>query len=121
MVAVDTETDGLDSIGAGLVGVSLAIAPNKACYIPLAHGGTDLFSDAPQMVAMDVAMAKLAGLLADDAVDLEASAADWEDAVTQAGRLLESTGAIDPAYTQAMIDSVQGSTIARARTVAPTL
>ncbi len=68
VVAVDTETDGLDSIGAGLVGVSLAIAPNKACYIPLAHGGTDLFSDAPQMVAMDVAMAKLAALLADDAV-----------------------------------------------------
>ena len=36
-IAVDTETDALDSMQAGLVGVSLAIAPGKACYIPLAH------------------------------------------------------------------------------------
>lgn len=51
-------------------------------------------------------MSTINQLLADDAVDLEARASGWEDAVTQAGRLLESTGAIDPAYTQAMIDSV---------------
>jgi hypothetical protein len=44
------------------------VAPNKACYIPLAHGGTDLFSDAPQMVPMDIAMEKLAGLLRDPSV-----------------------------------------------------
>ena len=54
-------------------------------------------------------MSTINQLLADDAVDLEASAADWEDAVTQAGRLLESTGAIDPAYTQAMIDSIHAN------------
>jgi DNA polymerase-1 len=68
VVAVDTETDKLDSIASRLVGVSLAVAPNKACYIPLAHGGTDLFSDAPQMVPMDIAMEKLAGLLRDPSV-----------------------------------------------------
>ncbi|MGB3140276.1 MAG: DNA polymerase I [Aestuariivirga sp.] len=38
-VAVDTETDSLDSMQAGLVGVSLSTAPGKACYIPLAHVG----------------------------------------------------------------------------------
>jgi DNA polymerase-1 len=38
-VAVDTETDSLDSMQAGLVGVSLATLPGKACYIPLAHVG----------------------------------------------------------------------------------
>ncbi len=36
-VAVDTETDSLDSMQAGLVGVSLSTTPGKACYIPLAH------------------------------------------------------------------------------------
>ncbi|MEQ1522980.1 MAG: DNA polymerase I [Aestuariivirga sp.] len=36
-VAVDTETDSLDSMQAGLVGVSLSTMPGKACYIPLAH------------------------------------------------------------------------------------
>jgi DNA polymerase-1 len=36
-VAVDTETDALDAMQAGLVGMSLATAPGKACYIPLDH------------------------------------------------------------------------------------
>jgi DNA polymerase I len=39
VVAVDTETDSLDSMQAGLVGVSLSTQPGKACYIPLAHVG----------------------------------------------------------------------------------
>jgi DNA polymerase I len=38
-VAIDTETDSLDPMQASLVGVSLAVAPGKACYIPLAHNG----------------------------------------------------------------------------------
>uniref|UniRef100_UPI003BAA1952 DNA polymerase I n=1 Tax=Stappia sp. TaxID=1870903 RepID=UPI003BAA1952 len=37
VVAVDTETTSLDAMQADLVGVSLATAPGKACYIPLAH------------------------------------------------------------------------------------
>ena len=38
-VAVDTETTSLDSSKAALVGVSLAVAPGRACYIPLRHRG----------------------------------------------------------------------------------
>ena len=38
-VAVDTETDSKDANRANLVGISLALAPNRACYIPLGHGG----------------------------------------------------------------------------------
>ena len=68
VIAVDTETDALDSIGAGLVGISLAVAPNRACYIPLAHGGSDLFSDAPQQVPLALAIAKLKPLLEDPSV-----------------------------------------------------
>lgn len=48
MVAIDTETTGLDTQKADLVGVSLALTPGKACYIPLAHvnpdGAGDLLS-----------------------------------------------------------------------------
>ena len=39
-IALDTETDSLDSMQANLVGVSLALAPGKACYIPLQHKAT---------------------------------------------------------------------------------
>ncbi|AGF73137.1 PTS sugar transporter subunit IIA [Corynebacterium halotolerans] len=51
-------------------------------------------------------MSTINELLADEAVDLDARASGWEDAVTQAGRLLERAGTIEPAYTRAMIDSV---------------
>jgi DNA polymerase I len=38
-VCIDTETDSLDAMQAKIVGASLALAPGKACYIPLAHKG----------------------------------------------------------------------------------
>jgi DNA polymerase-1 len=41
-VALDTETDCIDCIVAKLAGVSLATAPNRACYIPVGHSGADL-------------------------------------------------------------------------------
>jgi len=37
VIAVDTETSSLNPLEADLVGVSFCYAPNKACYIPLAH------------------------------------------------------------------------------------
>ena len=45
-VCFDTETDSLDPMQANLVGMSLALAPNRACYIPFGHraaGADDLF------------------------------------------------------------------------------
>ncbi|MCA3574875.1 MAG: DNA polymerase I, partial [Aestuariivirga sp.] len=39
-IALDTETDSLDSMRANLVGVSLALSPGKACYVPLQHKAT---------------------------------------------------------------------------------
>jgi DNA polymerase I len=68
LVAVDTETTSLDAIRADLVGVSLALGPNDACYIPLAHGGTDMFAQKPEQVPMAEALAALKPLLEDDAV-----------------------------------------------------
>ncbi|GAA0197032.1 DNA polymerase-1 [Brevundimonas nasdae] len=37
VVGFDTETDALSATHAGLCGVSLAVGPNEACYIPLTH------------------------------------------------------------------------------------
>ena len=73
LVAVDTETTSLDAMRADLVGVSLALGPNDACYIPLAHlneggGGDDMFAQRPQQVAMDAALAALKPLLEADSV-----------------------------------------------------
>ncbi len=76
IIAVDTETDALSSMQAGLVGISLAIEPGKACYIPLAHvgsgsqgtfdlgdGGSDAASDAPEQIPMDDVLAAMKPIL----------------------------------------------------------
>jgi len=37
VISVDTETSSLNPLETNLVGISFSYAPNKACYIPLAH------------------------------------------------------------------------------------
>ena len=77
VVAVDTETTGLDPFRAEIVGFSLAVAPHVACYVPLAHGkvkhenaGLDLAgaTEAPKQLDKAVALAALKGLLEDPAI-----------------------------------------------------
>jgi len=68
LVAFDTETDGLDATQARLIGFSLAVAPGLACYVPLAHGGTDLLSEKPEQIEMQAALDRLRPLLADPSV-----------------------------------------------------
>ncbi len=52
MVCVDTETTSLDAMQAGLCGVSLALAPNEACYIPCGHvAGEGLSFDGGEKIA----------------------------------------------------------------------
>ena len=62
-VCIDTETDSLDAMQANIVGVSLATAPGKACYIPLAHkgAGDGLFAAGLHegQIPLDQALAKL--------------------------------------------------------------
>jgi DNA polymerase-1 len=67
-VALDTETDCIDCIVAKLAGISLAIAPNRACYIPVGHSGADLLSDAPDQMPLQVVLQKLKPLLEDPSV-----------------------------------------------------
>lgn len=68
VVAVDTETSSLDAMRAELVGISLALGPNDACYIPLAHGGNDMFAEKPEQIDRDRAVAALKPLLKDNSV-----------------------------------------------------
>lgn len=68
VVAVDTETASLDSVTGTLVGVSLSTGAGKACYIPLGHGGTDMFAEKPDQIPLGEALDRLRPLFADDAV-----------------------------------------------------
>jgi DNA polymerase-1 len=74
VVAVDTETTGLDPMQAELVGVSLALGENEACYIPLLHkqggDGDGLFAGglAPEQIPAEAALKALKPLLEDDGV-----------------------------------------------------
>ena len=67
-IAFDTETSALDAMSADLCGVSLAIGPNEACYVPLGHGGSDMFAEKPVQIPLDEALARLKPLLESDAV-----------------------------------------------------
>ena len=68
VVAVDTETSSLDAIRADLVGISLALGANDACYIPLGHGGSDMFAEKPPQIDKAAALEALKPLLTSDAV-----------------------------------------------------
>ncbi|MFN6951629.1 MAG: DNA polymerase I [Albidovulum sp.] len=72
-VAIDTETTSLDEMRAELVGISLSVAPGRACYIPVGHraGGGDLFgpnAPAPDQLPLAEALAVLKPVLEDDAI-----------------------------------------------------
>jgi DNA polymerase-1 len=63
-VALDTETNSLDAMQADLVGVSMATAPGRACYVPLQHRASDglmLDGDTPDQVPLTQAAAGRSG------------------------------------------------------------
>ncbi len=74
VIALDTETDALDSAAANLCGVSLAVGPNAACYIPLGHVDPEESGDLlggrarPDQLDLKEALSALAPLLADPGV-----------------------------------------------------
>ena len=60
VIAVDTETSSLNPLEAELVGISFSYAPNKACYIPLAHKEKSL--------KKEIVLKKIKGLLEDPSI-----------------------------------------------------
>ena len=59
LIAVDTETTSLDYMKAELVGVSVAVTPGQAAYIPFAHD----YMGAPQQLSRDFVLDQLKPLL----------------------------------------------------------
>jgi DNA polymerase I len=77
VVAMDTETTSLNPAHAELVGISLALEPGEACYIPLAHrangaGELALAAPAPQaaprQIPLEAALERLRPLFEDEGV-----------------------------------------------------
>ncbi|WP_459177195.1 DNA polymerase I [Ewingella americana] len=60
--AFDTETDGLDTLTANLIGLSFAVEPGKAAYLPVAHD----YLDSPVQLDRDAVLAQFKPLLEDE-------------------------------------------------------
>jgi len=71
-LAVDTETTSLDPMRAGLVGLSIAVAPGEAWYLPFAHHPSSDMLERRDVVNLpplsDPGLAPLVALLGDPAV-----------------------------------------------------
>ncbi|QPF73006.1 DNA polymerase I [Roseateles sp. DAIF2] len=61
LTALDTETDSLDGMVARIVGISFAVEPGKAAYIPLRHSGPD----APEQLPLDEVLLRMKPWLED--------------------------------------------------------
>ena len=59
LVAFDTETTSLDPLAAEIVGLSLAVQPYRACYVPLAHR----YTGAPDQLDRERVLERLRGWL----------------------------------------------------------
>ncbi len=63
LVAIDTETDSLDPMRARVVGISFAVEPGRAAYVPLAHD----YPGAPEQLPLHEVLARLRPWLEDAA------------------------------------------------------
>jgi len=61
LIAFDTETTSIDAMMADIVGLSLAVEPGKAAYVPLAHD----YPGAPSQLSMDHVLGALKPILED--------------------------------------------------------
>lgn len=59
LFAFDIETDALDTLSANIIGLSFAVAPGEAAYLPLAHD----YLDAPPQLELNPVLARLKPLL----------------------------------------------------------
>ncbi|MDE2455653.1 MAG: DNA polymerase I [Burkholderiales bacterium] len=63
LAALDTETDSLDAMRARIVGISFAVEPGRAAYVPLAHS----YGDAPAQLPLPEVLERLRPWLEDAA------------------------------------------------------
>jgi DNA polymerase I len=62
LISFDTETDSLDYMQARIVGVSFAVAPGEAAYVPLGHD----YAGAPEQLGADKVLSALRPVLEDE-------------------------------------------------------
>ena len=60
--AIDTETDSVHIVSANLIGISLSVAENEGCYIPIGHS----YDDCPKQLSMDYVIKKLGSVIEDN-------------------------------------------------------
>jgi len=63
LAAVDTETDSLDPVRARIVGISFAVEPGRAAYVPVAHN----YPGAPDQLPLEAVLERLKPWLEDGA------------------------------------------------------
>ncbi|MES1924129.1 DNA polymerase I [Salinisphaera sp. T31B1] len=59
LICVDTETDALSAMASNLVGLSFAVAPGEAWYVPVAHD----YMGAPEQLPMATVLERVRGVL----------------------------------------------------------
>jgi DNA polymerase-1 len=102
ILAIDTETDGLDAMQCNLVGISLAVSPGEAAYMPLAHGQNDglmLSEETPPQIDMRDALDALKPVLADPSVKKILQNAKFD------AQILQRYGLVLNAYDDTMLMS----------------
>jgi len=62
LASLDTETDSLDPVRARIVGLSFAVEPGRAAYVPLAHN----YPGAPEQLGLELVLARMKPWLEDE-------------------------------------------------------
>jgi DNA polymerase-1 len=75
-VSFDTETTGLDPMRVGLVGISLAVQPREAFYIPVGHAATLL--ETPRQLPQETVIERLRPVLEDAGIEKVAHNANYD-------------------------------------------
>ena len=82
--AFDTETTSLDAMQAEIVGFALALAPDRAAYVPVGHRaseGLEFEGEAIEQIPLEVALSRLKPLLEDPAILKVAQNVKYDDLV----------------------------------------
>ncbi|MDQ7011395.1 MAG: DNA polymerase I [Mariprofundaceae bacterium] len=68
LIALDTETTSLNCHDAELVGMSFAVRPGEAWYVPIGHRAADMLESTPKQLPRDTVLAALRPVLEDASI-----------------------------------------------------
>lgn len=102
--AFDTETDGLDTLSANLVGLCFAIKPGEAAYLPVGHD----YLDAPDQLDRTEVLARLKPILEDANIQKIGQNLKFDRGVLQRYGIELAGIAFDTMLESYVLDSVSG-------------